>query len=299
MSLTGVLVAVAGGIFGTAIGALPAFIFVGLLVIVGVAVQAAGGGGDFLSLIPLGALFGPHVGGWAAGVAGAAYAAKKGKLESGRDTSTALMGLNSPDVLLIGGLFGIVGYVLNWLLSQVGFAWTDTVALSVVLSAIIARLAFGKTGVFGKVAEGTKRFAPDDATKWVPWMSDPAQRIIIGLGAGLMSAYMALAIGPDNGGVVLGFGISAASLVFLQYGTKVPVTHHITLVAAVAAAGSGSLIWGAAFGILAALVGEYMACLFNIHGDTHIDPPAATIAALTSLSLAVQALGIYTLITLP
>jgi len=299
MSLTGVFVALAGGIFGTAIGALPAFIFVGFFIIAGVAAQAAGGGADFLTTVPLGALFGPHTGGFAAGVAGAAYAAKKGKLSAGRDIATAVMGLNSPDALLIGGLFGIVGYVINWLLSQVGFAWTDTIALTVVLSAIIVRLVFGKTGVFGKPAEGMKRFAPDDATKWLVWQSDLAQRIVIGLGAGLMSAYIALTLGPDRGGVVLGFGFSAASLIFLQYGTKVPVTHHITLVAAVAATASGSLIWGAAFGILAALVGEVVSCLVYDYGDTHIDPPATTIALLTSLSLAVQALGIYTLIALP
>jgi len=144
-----------------------------------------------------------------------------------------------------------------------------------------------------------KRFAPDDATKWLVWQSDPMQRIAIGLGAGLMSAYIALTLGADKGGVLLGFAFSAASLVFLQYGTKVPVTHHITLVAAVAATASGSLIWGAAFGVLAALVGEVMADLFLVWGDTHIDPPAATIATLTSFSLVIQALGIYNLVTLP
>ncbi len=41
--------------------------------------------------------------------------------------------------------------------------------------------------------------------------------------------------------VVLGFGMAAASLVFLQFGTQIPVTHHIVLPAAVAAAASGSI----------------------------------------------------------
>ncbi len=262
------------------------------------AVQAAGGGTVFLGTVPLGALFGPHTGGWAAGVAAAAYAAHKGKLESGRDVASAVMGLNSPDSLLIGGVFGIGGYVVNWLLGLVGFAWTDTIALTVVLSAIVARLAFGKTGLFGTCKEGQSRFAPDDATKWLIWQSDPLQKVMIGLGGGLMSAYIALTLGADNGGVLLGFAFSAASLIFLQYGTKVPVTHHITLTAAVAATASGSLIWGAAFGVLAAFVGDILACLFLVWGDTHIGPPAATIATLTSLSLAIGALGIYN-ISLP
>jgi galactitol-specific phosphotransferase system IIC component len=74
---------------------------------------------------------------------------------------------------------------------------------------------------------------------------------------------------------------------------KVPVTHHVTLVAAVAATASGSLIWGTLFGVAAAIVGEYMADTFLVHGDTHIDPPAATIATLTTVSLIFAALGVY------
>ena len=65
---------------------------------------------------------------------------------------------------------------------------------------------------------------------------------MIGLGAGLLSAYAAILIGPENGGAVLGFAISAISLSLLGLGVKVPVTHHITLLAAVAATASGSLM---------------------------------------------------------
>lgn len=56
---------------------------------------------------------------------------------------------------------------------------------------------------------------------------------------------------------------------------------------------SGSLIWGAVFGVSAAIVGEFMADLLVVRGDTHINPPAATIAALTSVSLLLAALGVY------
>lgn len=296
MTLEGFLVAFAGGVFGAAIGALPAFIFVGFLLLIGVAIQASGSPVDFVS-IPLGPAFGPHVGGFASGVAAAAYASSQGKFENPRDIATAMMGLNRPDVLVVGGVFGIVGYVLNWAFNLVGFAWTDTVALAVVVSALIVRVIWGN-GIFGQVAEDESRYQPSDATRWIAYQSSLGQRIVIGLGAGLFSAYLALTIGADNGGVLAGFAISAASLIFLQFGVNVPVTHHITLVAAVAAAASGSLIWGGVFGILAGLTGEFMACTFLVHGDTHIDPPAATIAALTSLSLAIQALGVYSFVSL-
>jgi len=294
MSFFALLVAFGGGVFGAAIGALPAFIMVGFLVLVGVAVQLATGNADFFG-IPFGA-FGPHVGGFASGVAAVAYATNRGKFENARDITAGMMGLNSPDVLFIGGLFGIVGYLINWAFGLVGVPWTDSVALTVVVSAVIARLLWGKSGVFGEVVDGESRYAPSEAYCWVPWQSKPGQNLLIGLGGGLFSAHLAIVLGPA--GAVLGFGFSAASLVFLQFGTKVPVTHHITLVAAVAAAASGSYIWGALFGLIAAFVGELMANTFCAWGDTHIDPPAATIALLTSLSLLVQALGVYGLIVL-
>ncbi|MCB0214580.1 MAG: permease, partial [Anaerolineae bacterium] len=285
MSFLAFLVAFGGGVFGAAIGALPAFIMVGFLVLTGVAVQFATGNADFFA-VPFGA-FGPHVGGFASGVAAAAYAANRDKFDNGRDITAGMMGLNSPDILLVGGIFGGLGYLINWIFGLVGFPWTDSVALTVVVSAIIVRVLWGKSGVFGAVVAGEGRYSPSEAYRWVPWQSSFGQKLMIGLGAGLFSTYLALSLGPA--GAVLGFGISAASLVFLQYGTKVPVTHHITLVAAVAAAASGSYIWGTLFGILAAFVGEFMANTFCAWGDTHIDPPAATIATLTSLSLLIQA----------
>ena len=118
---------------------------------------------------------------------------------------------------------------------------------------------------------------------------------MIGLGAGAFSAYLAVTI-PNGGGVVLGFGIAASSLVFLQFGTQVPVTHHIVLPAAVAAAASGSILWGVIFGIISAFVGEFMANTFCAWGDTHIDPPAATIWPMTSLSILLASIGIYQMV---
>ncbi len=299
MTLLGILTAFGGGIFGASIGALPAFIFVGLLVMIGVAVQMATGDASFFG-IPFGA-FGPHVGGFASGVAAVAYAAQKGKAETGRNILAGMMGLNSPDILLIGGLFGILGYVLQWAFSLIpgfgeGLAWTDTVALTVFTSAIIARLLFGKTGVFGKVSNGS-RYAPTNGSQWVPWQSDRLQLVVIGLGVGLLAGFLGVTFGAP--GVFLAFGIAAASLILLQFGVQTPVTHHIALPAAIAAAASGSIIWGGIFGVLCALVGEFMACTFLVHGDTHIDPPAATIAPMTTIANALAALGFFTFLSLP
>ena len=289
MEIASLFVAFAGGIFGAAVGALGAFVILGFLIIIGVAAQSTGA--DLLS-IPLGAAFGPHVGGFAAGVAAAAYAAHKGKLETGKDIVTSLMGLNRPDVLLVGGLFGIGGYLVNFCLNQVNIAWTDNVALTVVISAMVARLLWGN-GLLGKVDNGTRRYAPPQDATWVPWQSSFPQRFMIGVGAGTLSAYIALLLGAENGGAVLGFAISAISLIPLGFGFQVPITHHITLVAAVVALASGSLLWGSLFGVAAALVGEFFANTFQAHGNTHIDPPATTIATLTSVSILFANLGFY------
>jgi len=249
---------------------------------------AAGGGTAILDHVAFG-LWAPSAGGFAAGVAAAAYAKTKGKLEAGNDILTPIFGIGSPDALVVGGVFGIVGYVIVYFLNQIG--WTDTVALGVALSAIIVRLIWGKTGVTGT--------CPADKNRYGSLQSNPMQKIVMGLGAGLAAAYIALQVGPENGGVTLAFCISAASLVFLQTGFSVPVTHQITLPAAVAAAASGSLLWGAVFGIAGAFASDFFGCFLNEWGDTHIDPPACAIAAMTTVSMVLASIGVYSAIALP
>ena len=91
---------------------------------------------------------------------------------------------------------------------------------------------------------------------------------------------------------MLGFGIAAASLIFLQFGGTLPVTHHIALPAALAALASGSIIVGAAFGVIGAVLGEFFSRLMLVHGDTHIDPPAAAIGATVLVLRVAEANGL-------
>ncbi len=302
MTLLGLLAAFGGGIFGAAVGGLAAFEILGLLVIAGVAVQlgVAPAATDFFGL-PFGA-FGPHVGGFASGVAAVAYAASRGKIENGRNIVAGLMGLNAADVLLVGGAFGIFGYVVQWLLAKVpdfapGIAWTDTVALTVVISAFVARLAFGKAGLFGHAEPGRAFYSPSDGIKWVAFQSELPQVLTIGLGVGLFAGWLGITMG--GAGVFLAFGIAATSLLFLQLGILVPVSHHIALPAAIAAAASGSILWAAIVGVICALMGEFMARTFLCHGDTHIDPPACTISVMTLIINGLTAAGFFAAVRLP
>jgi hypothetical protein len=259
------------------------------------------GDGTLVGAIAFGPFLGPHVA-FAGGVAGAAYAAKKGKLDGGKSILTALAGVDSPDVLFVGGIFGALGYLIAWayaFIPNIGAAgWTDTIALSVVTTAIIVRFVFGNSGLFGKVPEKRSRWVASDEGGWIPWQSKPLQLIAIAFAFGFAASYLTYIYADMPGGgtmPVLFWGISAFSLVFLQFGTQVPITHHVTLPAGLAVLASGDIWWGLAFGILGIFLGEVAACVFTSYADTHIDPPAASIAATTTLLAIFTALGVFAL----
>ena len=230
-SILFLVAAFGGGILGAAIGALPSFIFCGFAAIIGAGIAAATGNGTFSTLVAWGPILGPQIG-FAGGAAAAVYAMNKGKLATGRDIATALCGLNSPDVLLVGGVFGMVGYLLWWAfanLPAIGpLGMTNPIALSIVVNAILARVIFGKTGVFGKVRAGDNRWRASEVGAWLPWMSKPSQLLVIGLGFGVVVSYCTV---TEPKLAAIWFGVAAASLVMLQFGVKAPVWHHVALAA--------------------------------------------------------------------
>lgn len=287
------IAAFGGGLFGAAIGGLPTFILCGLVAIAGAGIAAATGNGAVSGTLAFGPILGPHVA-FAGGVAGAVYAYSKGKLASGRDIATPLISLGDPMVLIIGGIWGVIGYVLMWaigLLQIGGIGATNNVACSVAISAVLARLVFGKTGLFGKVRAGDNRWRASDVGNWLPWQTDPITLLVIGLGLGLAVSWTTLQV-PASAG--MWFGVSAAALVLLQVGVKVPVWHHIVLAAEQAiAVGGGDFWWGVAFAILGAFLGEFMAMLFTSHADSHIDPPACSLFVTFTLMAILRSVGAF------
>lgn len=304
----GLIGAAAGGFLGATFGALVAFVFTGFAVLIGIAALIGSGNSGFLDSIAFGSVFGPHIS-FAAGVAAAGYAYRRGYLTSGRDIVTPLVSLARPSVLLVGAGFGLLGYVLQQVIAIIPWlgSHTDSVALTVVVSALIVRLAFGRSGIIGADNEGRTgwaRFAPNAEHAWLAYQQKPAMAVLLGVFVGGISAWAGVALlqsFPDAGGVIfVGFGISAVSLLFLAFGILVPATHHITLVSAVAANAlllrapgldpSWVVIFGAIFGGLTALVGEAFSRFWLIRGDTHIDPPASAIWPMTTISLVTVAL---------
>jgi len=274
------------GMFGAAIGALSAFILMGFFIVLGTMAALGGSSLDVINTLGFGPLFGPHIA-FAGGVAAAAFAGNKDWMDDGKDILSGLAGLDKPLALVMGGVFGSIGYLINTVL--VGFIgdYTDTIALTVIISAAIARLVFGETGLVSgsSDAEESGRFTPSGDAVWVGYQQDWVQIITISIGASIISAWMALVIEPFAPGAAnfVGFGLSAFSLIFFQFGGEIPMTHHITIIAALGATTTGSLLFGVVMGILSGILAEISSRLFLIRGDTHIDPPANAIWVMTTV----------------
>ncbi|OAQ54693.1 hypothetical protein HTG_03790 [Natrinema mahii] len=314
------IAALAGGAFGAALGALPAFVFTGFVVFLGEGLAVLEGrlgglegvpAGDIATgvtgTIGFGAVTGPHIA-FAGGVAATAYAGRKyPEMEPndwdyhfGKDILYAFG--TKPDILAVGAVFGALGMLITQVMDSLGFP-TDNIALSVVATAFLARLAFGYP-IVGKVGGSSvldmspfereeTRVAADGGTEtdrlatepWLPHQYEWTGVTAIGIVGGLLGGYIWL----ETGSVFMGYAISAMSLLFLNLGVeKIPVTHHITLLgstgAVIAASAVGSdpvvLLVAGAFGAISALVGELSQRVFYSHSGTHVDPPAMAIAAL-------------------
>ena len=301
------LLAAGGGFFEAAIGALHAFIFTGFMGVAGLGIAAAGAGTNFLTFVAFGPVFGPHIA-FAGGVAAAGYAALRDKDVGGKDIALPLVSIERPDVLAVGAAFGMFGYVVQFGISKIPWfgTHTDSVALTVIISAFVVRLAFGRSSIFGHLPEGAGwgRFAPRDGAAWVRWHEKFVPNTVLGIFAGLLAAGVSLKLAeyfPEIASVanLLFFSLSAMSLLFLSLGLSFPVTHHITIIAGLGALTflpivGGNLIAatliGAVFGMLSAWCGELFARLWHDHGNTHIDPPAAAIWPMTTVVLTLGAL---------
>lgn len=307
MDVTMLIAAFGGGLLATSIGGVSSFVFTGLTVL------AAIMGGDFgapaVGIISFGSWFGPMVA-FGGAVAGAAFAMNRNHIENGQDIVTPLCKFGDPMVLVVGGLFGMVGFLLNFaisgllgpalftgLLGKGAAAWTDTVAFSVMLSGMLARLVFGKTGLTGKAPAG-------EARKWFPSGQRLAFLVVLGLGIGLLIGGVAATLGTlgfagskeammlFTNVPVIGFAVAAISLMFISMGYAFEGWHHIVLPAGSTAVllftATGSpivaLVGGAVTGILGALIGEWAGMTFNSYADTHIDPPAVTIFILQTIN---------------
>lgn len=326
-----VLAAFAGGAFGAAVGALQSFALAGLLVVVGelyrLTATVAGVETlpvDITGTLGFGVVLGPHVA-FGGGAAALAYASKRGYLDDGSEYHQAkevTRGLGSkPDVLAVGGIFGILGYWIATISTTLALP-VDPVALGVVVSALLHRAVLGYSLVGASPRQwldmrpdtgGEEQPATDGGRRvepWLPYQYRWRDVILLGCIVGILGAYVAYRTASP----FLAFGISVVALAFLCAGVaEIPVTHHMSLPASTAVialidAPVGAVtpamvadavpLWqavlvGAAFGVVGALFGELLQRVLYAHAETHLDPPAASIV-VTSFIIAVLALvGVF------
>lgn len=277
MDIYGLIAAFGGGVFGAAVGALPAFILTGVVAIVGGLITMSGATDYAINNIAFGSFLGPHIA-FAGGVAAAAFAANKKKLiPSGTDILSSLNGTSDFSVLCVGGLFGVLGFIIKYFYGDILHLNTDLPGITVFTLAIITRFVLGSSGLTGK-------YEGKEPRVWFSLGNGLIYNIILGGSIGILVS--GIGISMLNAGApkeimatypVVCFGISATHLIFTQAGFASPTTHHITLPAASAAILSGNLFVGIAVAIICTLFGDFVANTFNSHCDTHIDPPATTI----------------------
>ncbi len=304
MGINTLLICFGGGVVGAALGGLFSFALCGVAVLVGCGVIMSGGSEFVLLQIGLGPVFGPHVGGFTAGVVAVTYAAgvKKNIVSaSGKDILSPLVD-TSWDVLLVGGAASVISHLLLQVLAKIPVVNTsDVLALDVAIMAIGSRLMFMGEMPWGSL-ESIRKVGllrtDNGSLSWVPWAAVPSRIVTLGLGVGFLSGGLAMGVKTmmvangtyaSAGGpvvpVIIGWAVAAISLVGLELGAgeiqKFPIWHCQAILSAIACLTFGSIVAAGIAGILAGLLQEFMARLFWNHGSNHIDPPACAIAVGT------------------
>ncbi len=271
MGLDVLLAAFGAGVFAAMIGALPVFIITGIMVVAGLTGGSLNGadGWNLIGTVGFGIFLGPHIT-FGGAVAAANFAKKKGYMETG-DITVPLVKFNDASVLLVGGIFGVLAYVLNYLFATVLQLPTDTIALVVVISGMLARLCFSTGGLIPSIKTGN--------TKYFPLGDKLKMTVVLSLSIGMVSSYYAV----QTGDTVLAWSLSAVALLFVQVGQGGYGFHHIGIIAAIAGSTTGNVYVGMIFGLFAGILADVLGAIFNNDGDSHIDAPALAIFPLTTV----------------
>jgi len=292
-----------GGIAGAAFGALWAVIICALIVLVGCIIVMSGGSDFMLLQVGLGPIFGPHVGGFGAGLFAAAYAAGYKKNHPGGAAKDILSPLvdTSWDVLLTGGIYSLVAHAFLQLEAKIPIInQTDMIACNLLILGLVTRFIFFKEFIFGS-SESIKKNGllgtANYSISWAGWQSPPGRLIVMGIGWGALSVGLCSVIKPvldplaaagtiSGAGafvvpLIIGWAIAILNLICLQCATgsvqKVPIWQCQAILAALAFLLTGSPVVGVIAAVLGAILQEFCARLFWNHGSTHIDPPATAI----------------------
>jgi hypothetical protein len=296
-----------GGIAGTALGGLSAWLACCLLNLIAIAIVMGGGSDWMLWWVGLGPGFGPQVGGFTCAAFATAYACgikKNHPTNVGKDILSPMMD-TSWDVLLVGGIWGPIGHIICTLLFQVPIInMFDVIALTVVIGMVVPRWIFMKTPPWGDM-ESIKKHGwlgtgENYEIAWVPWRYPMSKIVIWGLGVGLFSGGMckgfqqALAPFVESGQcsglaafvapILIVWAIGGFMLMGLNYATgtiqKFPIWHGEGIIPGIAYFYWESFLICGIVGIVYSLFQDLMSRMWYNHGNTHIDPPACAICGM-------------------
>lgn len=275
-----------GGVFGTAIGGASAFILFGLMAMIGIATLVTTGDPTFLEGVALNPVFAPFatfIGAFAA----AAYTAKlsrEGKLQNadgseaepfaGGNIFAPLLPFKNISILLVGGVFGVIGFGLLVLLDDIIGLPADNIGVAVLLGGILVRLVFGD----------------GDFQSQLPPKVQKRHMITQNLGFNVLWAFSLSVLMATVIGVIqqplFGFALGAFSLIFIAAGiVDFPMIHHIAFIAGLAMQVTGNIWIAGIFGVIAMLLGDTIGVVSNVQTKSHIDPPAGAIAILSLILL--------------
>ena len=281
MVLFNILAAFGAGVLAASIGAVNAFIMTGIMAIIAGVTACAGVADGVSSVIAFGTVLGPHMS-FAAGAAATAYAKKKGYIDNGCALGQGLTYLGKADVLVVGGVFGIIAYLIaDFVVAKIFGGLipygTDNPGMTVVISGIIARLCFTDNGV--KSANPTLMSKGADLTALLVRAAG-LSLAVGGTGAALAAAGASLA-----GYNLIMFGIAAVTLIFPGMGSW----HHIGIISAYATmiavgagmAAGGVVVMALVAGLVVAILCNMENCLINTGVDSHIDGEGFSICIMT------------------
>jgi len=303
------ILAFVGGCLGASVSALGGFLLFGLFGVIGFLYLALANQDAWLVSLAGGLLFRPSVC-FLGGVVATAYARKLGLIRCGKDLGRALVVFRRFDVVLVGGLAGMAGSLINRLLDRLIGGKLDTVAVTVFVVSIAMKYAWGLTKSSDCAAAS---HAVQSPYRFFERLGKPAEKsglaLLIGLGSAALTWRLALDPRTAPFAGLLAFCISAVLLYLLFMSVPVPATHHFSGPAGVAvmmwmAAHGGAtsggfevlivLLWGVAAAHLGMLAGDVMGRLFFDEGDIHVDPPAMGIMLSTAVIMGVlPCTGVY------
>jgi hypothetical protein len=292
-------VAVIGGCLGAVLGALGGFLLFGLLGVLGFLYLLIGHSDVWIAAVTGSVLLRPSVC-FVGGVIATAYARKRGLIQCGKDIGRPFISYRRFDILAVGGVAGLAGYLVNRGLDALFAGRIDTIALTVFLIPLFIKYLWQMMKT--NDCEASSHAVPSPY-RFFEKFSRPAGKTLVSLIMGLCTSLLTfgLFLIPETkpyAGLMV-FFFSAVFLFPLFMGIPIPATHHFS-----GPAGAASMIWLslnsgnpgawgiallALWGIAAAQIGllasDIMGNLFFREGDIHIDPPAMGILIATAIML--------------